>query len=648
MANLLDRASVVLTPTAYNNGEALCIKPDDASGDFTFSRNSAATRVNAKGLVKNVQILSSNLVQNGDFSEEGSEEVSNGDFSNGSTDWSLGTGWSIGEDKAVYTGTSNSDLAQNSILTSGKTYKLQYEIISSTLVNGIVKISGTTATAQNTLSQTIGTHTEYFIANGTAPTNFNIRIVSNTSGQYEITNISVKEVGQNWDLGTGWGVSNSQLTHDGSTTAATALQNIGLNGSAGTIYKLTLNVVSATNADLRFYSPNVGYISQIVNTGDALTYLLESNGSYQYLTGRNLSLGAALILDNISVIEITDDTSLPRINYEGFSYDGSGNVVPDSGCGHYLFEPQSTNLFNYSEDLSNSYWSDFGTEVSRNLNASQINPSGTAGSYELEGVGGLRRFGIFLTVTPSTDYTLSFYAKNIDATLLKALFTNSSITTYTYTSEVNTTDWSRVEINFTTLTGTSTSVQILRDLPIGESAYFWGLMLEQQSYATSYIPTEGSTVTRNQDVCTNGGSLATINSTEGVLYAEIAALGLGASASLGLNDGSGANRVLILLQSNGDIRGFVASNNTIVFDEIYSGISTLNNNKIAVSYKLNQFSLWINGIKRFTDTIGNTPIGLNQLDFDNGSGASNFFGKTKALAVFPYLTDSELQSLTTI
>ena len=81
---------------------------------------------------------------------------------------------------------------------------------------------------------------------------------------------------------------------------------------------------------------------------------------------------------------------------------------------------------------------DFGTEVSRNLNASQINPSGTSGSYELEGVGGLRRFGIFLTVTPSTDYTLSFYAKNIDATLLKALFTNSSVTTYTYTSEVNT------------------------------------------------------------------------------------------------------------------------------------------------------------------------------------------------------------------
>ena len=81
MSNLLDKASIILTPTAYNNGEALCVKPSDGSGDFDFSRNSAATRVNAQGLVENVQILSSNLVQNGDFSEEGAEEVSNGSFS---------------------------------------------------------------------------------------------------------------------------------------------------------------------------------------------------------------------------------------------------------------------------------------------------------------------------------------------------------------------------------------------------------------------------------------------------------------------------------------------------------------------------------------------------------------------------------------
>ena len=52
--------------------------------------------------------------------------------------------------------------------------------------------------------------------------------------------------------------------------------------------------------------------------------------------------------------------------------------------------------------------------------------------------------------------------------------------------------------------------------------FIWGSQLEQQSYATSYIPTNGATNTRLQDIATNSGNSTLINSTEGVLYAEIA------------------------------------------------------------------------------------------------------------------------------
>ena len=37
------------------------------AGDFDFTRGSSATRVNEQGLIEDVQILSGNLVQNGDF-----------------------------------------------------------------------------------------------------------------------------------------------------------------------------------------------------------------------------------------------------------------------------------------------------------------------------------------------------------------------------------------------------------------------------------------------------------------------------------------------------------------------------------------------------------------------------------------------------
>ena len=50
MSNLLDKASIVTTPTAYNNGKILSVKPNTSVGDFDFTRNSSATRTNSQVL----------------------------------------------------------------------------------------------------------------------------------------------------------------------------------------------------------------------------------------------------------------------------------------------------------------------------------------------------------------------------------------------------------------------------------------------------------------------------------------------------------------------------------------------------------------------------------------------------------------------
>ena len=193
-----------------------------------------------------------------------------------------------------------------------------------------------------------------------------------------------------------------------------------------------------------------------------------------------------------------------RVNSSGMIETMTGNEprldYTDGGCPVLLTEPQSTNLFEYSEDLSQSSWGTFGPETTRTFNATVVNPTGNLGAYVIEGVSGLRRFGTILTVIPNTDYTFSFYVKNVDATLLKALFTNSSVYSYIYTSQVNTTDWTRVEINFTSSTTTSCIFQITRDLGVGESVYFWGVQLEQETPATSYISTSGAISTRLADI----------------------------------------------------------------------------------------------------------------------------------------------------
>ena len=58
MSNLLSKASIVLTPTAYSDGDLHCIKPNTATGDFDFSRSTTATRENSNG---NIESVASNL-----------------------------------------------------------------------------------------------------------------------------------------------------------------------------------------------------------------------------------------------------------------------------------------------------------------------------------------------------------------------------------------------------------------------------------------------------------------------------------------------------------------------------------------------------------------------------------------------------------
>jgi len=58
MSNLLSKASIVLTPTAYSDGDLHCIKPNTATGDFDFTRSTTATRINSSG---NVESVAANL-----------------------------------------------------------------------------------------------------------------------------------------------------------------------------------------------------------------------------------------------------------------------------------------------------------------------------------------------------------------------------------------------------------------------------------------------------------------------------------------------------------------------------------------------------------------------------------------------------------
>ena len=368
--------------------------------------------------------------------------------------------------------------------------------------------------------------------------------------------------------------------------------------------------------------------------------------------------------------------NLPRINYEGFSYDGSGNVVPDSGCGSWLWEPQSTNLITYSEDFSNAYWNKGGVSVAGGFNS----PDGGANAFKLvedTSSGTHPLYKNNTSVTASAKVTISLYAKGNgrDWIFIEDYdgnggfyfdLKNGVIGTIfgvpdNYGFEEMANGWFRLWL---TNTEPSTSADFSIYLADADNSltyqgdgtsglYIWGAQLEQQSYATSYIPTSGSSVTRNQDLCTNGGSLASINSTEGTLYAEIAALANdGGNRRISLNDGSDNNRINLMFTSvsNQIVCNYKANGTTRVSLSTTS-YSVIDINKIAFKWKLGDFQLFVNGVKISTDN--NTTMinanALNTIDFRDGNALFPFFGKNKALAVWKEaLSDAELTELTTI
>jgi len=367
----------------------------------------------------------------------------------------------------------------------------------------------------------------------------------------------------------------------------------------------------------------------------------------------NITYQAIATSTSASYISVLSNSSLNFFidNVSVKEYLGQ-EVVPDSGCGSWLLEPQSTNLITQSELFSDSSWVNNNYTLTPN---SIISPSGALNAFKitLGTVNGALRTQI--SVLSSTNYVFSFYAKRGTASEMKYRvfdFTNSSdiVPKTSYYSQTNLDTWVRIEVPFTSSTIANVGCYIDSDSQGNGDFYIWGAQVEEKSFSTSYIPTSGATNTRNQDLATNSGNATLINSTEGVLYAEIAALSNEAIyREISLSDGTTNNVVEIRYTPIANQFQFVVRNSGAA--QVVTTI-TLSNaldfNKIAFSFKSNDYKMYVNGSEVGTDLSGTMPSGLNTLSFD-WAGNNKFFGKNKALAVYKEaLTDAELQSLTTL
>jgi hypothetical protein len=371
--------------------------------------------------------------------------------------------------------------------------------------------------------------------------------------------------------------------------------------------------------------------------------------------------------------DFTRASSATRVNKQGLIEtvaSGVPRIDFTDANGALLLEPQRTNLITYSEDFSNAFWLIQNSSITLN---STISPDGTLNAAKLteNTSNSTHRILNGAGLTVSGDVSISVFAKKGERNWIR--LTNNNIQGAFFDLDNGVVGdvivgidakienygngWYRCSISQTGVAnerlGVYTSIDGVNTTYTGDGTsgvYIYGAQLEQGSYATSYIPTQGSAVTVLADVCTGAGNDQVINSAEGVLYAEISALADGGSfRTLSISNGNSTSNVVGLLYRTAvneiwmQVRGSGVETNINLYD-----VNQNENNKIALLYTADLIKIFVNGILKGSTTMISIPIGLNNLKFTRADGNEPFYGNIKDLQVFTTaLTDAELIALTT-
>jgi hypothetical protein len=311
--------------------------------------------------------------------------------------------------------------------------------------------------------------------------------------------------------------------------------------------------------------------------------------------------GCSAVITSVSVKEIIDaDLNFTR-GSGATRTDASGNVVDSQGNntprinykfdeGSYLFEEQGTQLYRNTETLS--------TQVN-SLSASTF----TVSFY---GTG---------TITFTGAFTGSLIGTGVNTRVTRTFETSNGILT-------------------STVSGTVTKGQ-----------------LEENTVAYSYIPNTTGTATRLAESYGRSGLGGLINSQEGSFYLNIKALTndlTNRSISIILD---GENRITFFYNGDNQIAVAyrVAGNNVFQYNITVNNI--LEFNKLLLTFKQDEFKLYINGAKitqQLSGDVADEGLFTSIRTSSSDSSFREFIGSQKTLAIWKEaLTETEATCVTT-
>jgi hypothetical protein len=415
--------------------------------------------------------------------------------------------------------------------------------------------------------------------------------------------------------------------------------------------------------------------------GDRLAYLLQvaaTAGSIQLRAGLGASSAATgtCSVSAPQVEPVTYQTVPGAYNatttaaYYGPRFDYDPVTLAAKGL---LIEEQRTNLLTYSEQFGS--WTNSGATVTANSIAA---PSGETSADTIVRAGftsdaiyntatftgdGVKVVSIWIKkgTSPSSliallDATTSAYRLWADitwsGTTPSLAFTNGSL----ISSSNYGNGWWRLELATTAVTAANGNRVYVypgrTGSANGDTVYVWGAQAENAAFATSYIPTVASTVTRSADVATMTGTnfSSWYNQSEGTFVAAFDMAGGSAAlssnrAALVARESATSNHYIY--NGSGQVTGWTVVSGVDQAFLTTGALAADTATNMAYAYKINDFAASRNGGTVATDTSGTLPA-PTVLGIGNNSAGSLFLsGHIRSIAYYnTRLPNATLQTLT--
>jgi hypothetical protein len=363
------------------------------------------------------------------------------------------------------------------------------------------------------------------------------------------------------------------------------------------------------------------------------------------------------IATTTAAVSVGPVSGTPRLDYLG------------SDCGRLLLEPQRSNVQVNSERFNASGWNLISAGITSNAATA---PDGYNGADKMYATGGNSRHINYGSTSGSGTYTFSVFAKAGEKNWLTLRLDDDSPEVNTWfnlsTGTIGTSQggnptitpygngWYRCSVTYTAAStktiynviGVANANGVQEWTPSGtDGLYIWGAQVEAGAYATSYIPTLGTAVTRVADAASRTSATALIGQTEGTLFVDFVWGGIP-------NTLSDSALFSIGLQQYGTSSIAISSYNAALYARVTNGVSVdagitfgaMTNGtryKAALAYANNDVVFYVNGVSYGADTSVSIPT-LSDTYLQNSF--NNAKGINQALLFKTRLSNSDLATLT--